>query len=125
MITAWDIYWITRLDGLNVFLCVCVICYLIAFVGGAIFTCAREIWSEDFWPQAKKIWRWGAISFLVLVLISVFIPTTKEVVAIYMIPKITNNEQVQKLPDNAMKALNGKFEEWIADMTPKKKSGGE
>jgi hypothetical protein len=57
----------------------------------------------------------------VFLLIGLFTPSTKEMVAIYMIPKIVNNEQVQKLPDNAMKFLNGKFEEWINDMAGKKK----
>jgi len=52
---------------------------------------------------------------------AILVPTTKEAVAIYMIPKIANNEQVQKLPDNAMKFLNGKLEAWINDMADKEK----
>jgi hypothetical protein len=49
------------------------------------------------------------------------IPTTEEMAAIYLLPKIANNEQVQQVPDKAMQLLNGKLDEWIADVRGEKK----
>jgi hypothetical protein len=34
------------------------------------------------------------------------LPTTKELVAIYLIPKIVNNEHVQSIPNNIAEAVN-------------------
>ena len=50
---------------------------------------------------------------LVFIVVWAFIPSTKEACAIYLIPKIANNEQVQKIPENALRLLNAKLEEWI------------
>ena len=47
------------------------------------------------------------------------VPSTKEFAAIYLIPKIANNEQVQKVPDNLLKLLNAKLEDWINDVGKK------
>jgi len=121
MITSWDIYWITRLDVIGVFFAVLLICYIAALIVGFIATCAGELWNDDCWPVVKKSWKWGIISFIIFMFVSFFVPSTKQAAAIYLIPKIANNEHVQKLPDNAMRFLNGKFEEWIEDMTKQKK----
>lgn len=117
MITAWDIYWITRLDSLNG-LMVGIIC--VSLLG--IFMCLviGDCAHDKLFYFKKNLLSLFLITFLCSV-VGTFCPSTKEAVAIYMIPKIVNNEQVQKLPDNAMKFLNGKFEEWINDMTVKKK----
>jgi predicted membrane protein len=125
MITSWDIYWITRLDGINVALSV-IIGWVIAasIIGGVgyytwIFdSCLGD--KERHWKRYKML----AVSLisLIMVLITLLLltPTTKEAAAIYLVPKIANNEQVQKLPDNAMKLLNGKLEEWVSDFDEKK-----
>ena len=117
MITGWEIYWITRLDALCVFF----------FLSGVTFiVCAPlvAIFLDDFFDAGRKKRAMGvAVSLVVgiaFLIVAVMTPTTNQAVAIYMIPKIVNNEQVQKLPDNAMKFLNGKFEEWINGMVEKK-----
>jgi len=57
------------------------------------------------------------IGFIIFLGISISaIPTTKEFAAIYLIPKVVNNEQVQKLPDNAVRLMNEKLEQWIEDV---------
>lgn len=120
MITSWDIYWITRLDGLNFFVGVIAVISIITATTLLIIRIA----SDDYFPwEHKFIKTWfrpmftAVIVAVMCIVISIFVPSTKEAVAIYMIPKIVNNEQVQKLPDNAMKFLNGKLEEWIAGMS--------
>ena len=117
MITMWDVYWITRLDaivGLSVAVALVSVfaIFLLAMIGD---TAQDELFYYKKWIVSL------AITLILSVASACMVPSTKEVVAIYMIPKVANNEQVQKLPDNAMKFINGKLEEWIADMGKKKK----
>jgi len=124
MITSWDIYWITRLDLLNV-VCIALltgsgIVLIIIFINIFGEDLVEALWKEDSLLITRKIIKIGGLVFILSLLSFILIPSTKEAVAIYMVPKIANNEQVQKLPDNAMKFLNGKFKEWINDMEGKK-----
>jgi len=115
MITSWDIYWITRLDGIHALA-------LSIFIIFAVISCF--VWipltTGDYKREIKRYYKLSAAALLISSILLVMIPTTKEAAAIYLIPKIVNNEQVQKIPDNAMKLLNTKMEAWIADMTEKK-----
>ena len=67
-------------------------------------------------PFSKTI----LVGFILSLMVAVFIPSTKEYVAIYLIPKIVNNEQVQQIPEKAMNILNSKLNEWITDQHKKK-----
>ena len=57
---------------------------------------------------------WGLI-VIFGILGNAFIPSTKQMIAIITIPKIVNNEQVQEMPDNALKLINKKLREWAED----------
>jgi hypothetical protein len=112
MITSWDIYWITRLDAINTTFCVTWAIILIV----ALFSPLIYITLDDMSGNKKVFWKGVKISvvvFLVAIMMQVFTPSTKEFAAIYLIPKIANNEQVQRVPDNFVKLLNSKMEEWI------------
>ncbi len=121
MITSWDMYWITRLDSINAFL---VITAIIGLIAGCIVAVCYGMWiaeksENEHWKYYRRILITDGIISLGLLLISCFIPSTKEFAVIYLIPKIAANEQVQKIPDNALKLLNGKMEEWINDFRNK------
>jgi hypothetical protein len=55
----------------------------------------------------------GIVGFL-----GYFVPTTKEVAAIYMIPAITSNSDMKAIPANLAKLLNAHLEDWINDLAP-------
>ncbi len=116
MITSWDIYWITRLDSVHTSVALFIAllgCALFAFLGfGA---CDKG----NFFYYKKSLIA-TAFIFVMSIISITFIPSTKEACAIYLIPKIANNEQMQKLPDNAAKLLNVKMEEWINDTLKEK-----
>jgi len=120
MITSWDIYWITRLDAIQG-LCVAVV------IVGVILLLLSPIYHTSIGcstGRMKTFWMWVKIAVIATVfasLVGTLLPSSKEFAAIYLIPKIANNEQVQKIPDNALKLLNGNMEQWLSEMTTKKK----
>lgn len=52
-------------------------------------------------------------------LLSTFIPSTKEIVAIYAIPKVVNNEQVQQIPEKLLEYANLKLDDLIQSVPSK------
>jgi hypothetical protein len=115
MITAWDIYWITRLDTLNVAFHVMLAISVVACMLLPILYLAFI--DFELRSLANVITKFSIPIVIALIVIGgfgwTFTPTTKEACAIYLIPKIANNEQVQKIPNNFAKLLNTKMEEWI------------
>lgn len=46
-----------------------------------------------------------------------FTPNSRTIAAMYLVPKLINNEQVNQFPDKALKLLNNKLDEWIQEGT--------
>lgn len=99
MITEEMLYWIFRLDAIKVF------CIFIEFLVGAIslmLTCSLinvhdMVTPGD--PFYKKLWitAFGMYAALIVsTLTLIFLPSTKEMAAIKIIPVICNSEFVQK-----------------------------
>ena len=91
-ITPSTIYWIARLDGLREALCVITALWLVGSIICLVIGVTEEL---------KKLFKnsmWSAI-FAVICLFgsAVFVPTSKEIAAMIVIPKIANNENVQKI----------------------------
>lgn len=121
------LYWITRLESMKD------LCSLLMTIGIVISVVVGFIMlfyyiehspldTEEEFNFFNKLKR-AVISFtIVSVLFGIaytFIPTTKEVAFIYLTSKTTkwaeNNEQVQKIPDNVLKMLNTKMEQYIEE----------
>ena len=116
MITPWEVYWITRLDSVHgFFIGLFAVSFVMMGMCGS-FIMMEQLWNdEDIWPSIKKKYTIGIIIPLVAIFLATLTPSTKEACVIYLIPKIANNEQVQKIPNNFAKLLNTKMEEWIND----------
>lgn len=116
MITTSEMYWLTRLDDINFAL------GLFSILGGVatfLLYIFGAIEYEDAPDRRRQVWQIAgrALSSVILALIvGTFIPTTKEMAAILVIPKIVNNEKVQdagnKLYDLAV--------EWLEALKPEK-----
>lgn len=116
MITSSTIYWLTRLTYFNnlliflifLFAFICIICGVIAASN-----------DPDLGAHGTKAATVVSIYFCIFSFISAlgacFVPTTKEMAAIYIIPKIANNKDVGEIPANTAKLLNTKLTEWISD----------
>lgn len=44
-------------------------------------------------------------------------PDSKTLAAMYLIPKLVENDGSQKIPDKALKVLNLKLDEWVKDLS--------
>ncbi len=109
------IYWITRLDGLNVLMVTLLSIAIIVAVGGLVwkFCICADGGTDEIENQVRicnKVMRiLFPIAFILLLLV-IFVPTTKEAYQIYgiggTIDYLKSNKESSKLPDKAVKALN-------------------
>ena len=131
----WFIYWITRLDGIEALLTACII-FSSAFTVVRLMLWAipaacryskdnpaeREendgytIGEKQALVMGQKI-KLAPIVLAISIALIILIPNLKEAAAIYLIPKMVNNENVQELPNDATKLLRLKLNEWINDLT--------
>ena len=136
MITPWTIYWITRLDGIVVMGVLGIaICFIIAVLVLLYSVMCMDglnqkykdydgkdpdflRWKKEYWGGHRLIRKvWIPISIIpIFVLLLVATPSTKEAIAIYAIPKIANNQNVQQIPENFAKLINEKLQEWMKDV---------
>lgn len=65
--------------------------------------------------SSKKAFKWVSIISAPLLVFSLvgfaLAPSTKDMAVIYFLPKIINNEQIQRVPEVAMKMLRDKLDE--------------
>lgn len=119
MITESMMYWITRLDGIQVAFVlgtvVAIILSIITHVAILEGTCTKEETIEA-WHKYKKARLVSYISIIVCLLGLVFTPTTKEMAMIYAVPAITRSDVVREdlpeLYDYGVKALKQQLIEW-------------
>lgn len=102
------LYFILRLDYISS------VGILFAWVTGIFFVAALVIFilnpDDRSARDVAKPWtkRFG-ISFAIVLFFAVMVPDTKQAAAIYCLPKIVNNDQVQKMPNNLLRLAN----QWI------------
>jgi len=109
--SGWTVYWITRLDtivALSVFFFVLLsVILIVAIIISYI--------DPDIWDYIKYRRR-TSLSFLLVwflfAITSFLLPCTKEAVAIYMLPRIANNEKVADIPDKMLNLFNAYLKEW-------------
>lgn len=117
-----EIYWITRMDNiyyaLAIFLCVSVIFTIISIIGYFIKKCEGE--DGDEYMNFSKLLKYAAPS-LILILLLVFTPTTKEVLMIYgvggTLDYVQSNEKIQQLPDKVVDAIDLFIEDYLPNDT--------
>jgi hypothetical protein len=123
MITSSQIYWLTRLDAIKDTACGFLFLGILVLMGGTIIMCFCLAWKDNeyYTDELKTLrkfkWIFWLGFFLVVFCSSIllFLPTTKEMAAIWIAPKIINNEKVQQLPNNAVDFAN----EWLKSFKPK------
>lgn len=115
-----ELYWITRLDGLNIVATILLIAGLIATTVLSILylTCESD-GDKSSSNLCKKILKFSTPALVVGVLMALFIPTTKEALLIWgvggTIDYLESNETARKIPDKCIKALDKFISDYIPD----------
>lgn len=107
------IYWITRLDGINVLLIVLlVICIVASILGGCGYIVTKgDSFIDDCWKELwAKLFKYCFPSSIIVSLLITFTPTTKEALMIWgvggTIEYIKTNDTAKQLPDKCIDALD-------------------
>ena len=117
VITAWQMYWITRLDSINTLVVVSALLFFTVF-GGSLATILANVYDSS---KFRFITATSLILSILFGVSAVFIPSTKDAAAIIMIPRIANNQDVQDVVKTAPQLLNVKMQEWLNDSLKEQK----
>lgn len=130
-ISPLEVYLISLVDKLGA------MSEVVIFLGG-LATCvllffwflgkAESCKTEEDERILQRLWK--GIKFTVTcvicsTLIHTFVPSSKTIAAMYLIPAIVNNEHIQNSTSNALKMLEELTKEWLEDFIKKepKKNG--
>lgn len=116
-----EIYWITRLDGIQAFFAICTILAALAIV---FLFINILVLNEEYEKTKSQKWLkklFCSLPFFVLPLI--FIPSTKDALLIYglggSLDYVKGNDTAKKLPEKAVMALDKYLEELSKDKKEK------
>ena len=111
-----ELYWITRLSVVTTIIEVAIILLILAAIlgAGAYFIMRGEAYSEEerkkLNAKVVKLLKIYIPAFAIIVLLRIFIPTTKEALAIYgiggTIDYIQQNNTAKQLSDKVINALD-------------------
>lgn len=123
-ITPFTIYLISRLTPLHDFLTVLTVLSAITSVLAVILllVVSAEDGSEGDLPVAiRRFIRWPISVLILSSLATAVVPTTKDVAAMIVIPRIANSQTVQELGENVV----GLAKAWYEELKPGNKDGGK
>lgn len=122
MITPAMIYWVGILDSIS-----CALTF-IALLFGAIVVVCGIVWmvESDFNKEKARLAKKATVCMffccLILCLTNAFIPSTRLAAAMYVVPAIANNENIQAIGSNSLEALRLLTEDWLRDLADVKKN---
>ena len=115
-ITPEMMYWMTRCDDVR--------CLgLLLAIASPIALCLFE--AMAFYVGYKPTVKWIAgivlsVLSLIGIVFATFVPTTREMAAIYVVPKIANSQTVKDLGEGVVTLAR----EWVEELRPAKMKGG-
>lgn len=114
MITTAQMYWLVTMDSI-----VHASAIIAVALGVMAFLTIPMVLDDDFPKWTPSAIALAAVAFA---LVAAFVPTTRQMAAIVMVPKIANNEKVQAAGN---KLLYDLAVEWMDELRPRKKAGDE
>lgn len=114
--SEWDIYWLLMLDSINeAFVILCIISALLTGLA-LLFTSLEGV--VDKYKGWLKL---GSAVFLVTLFTATFLPSTKQMAAIMVTPKVINNEKIQQIPERVLDILGLSLDKAEEILKPKEK----
>lgn len=115
--TEAQIYWLITLpklaNGIGEFLLI--VGGIATFGSLMIYGFSQADFCPINWKDIKKPFVLGVLALTTGALMKTFIPSTKELVAIYGIPKVVNNEQIQAIPEKLLEFANIKLDDLVEE----------
>ena len=117
--SAWTIYWITRLDALNALFLFFTIVLLIALATVLINWSIEFIIDSTYVLNKKTKTICSYIIFLLSISVALLaiVPSSKEMAAIIVVPKISNAMIESEIPQKIMNLAD----DWLEKFEPKNK----
>lgn len=119
MISAWAVYWILTLDSVISMLAAAVsISMLAIFVSCVALIVMDDRDRENYSSQFTYLLKVGVIVASITIPLSVFIPNTKQMATILLLPAIANNENVQEFAGDSFDVLHGLVKGQLKELAP-------
>lgn len=117
MVTTTQMYWITRLDAIEAMgIAMTLLGLFVTVVTTAFYLCFFNEIAENVRRMLRNILRVSVPVLAIGIAIGIFVPNTKEMAAILVVPRIANSESVSDIADGA-KTL---AVEWLEELRPGK-----
>ena len=125
IITPMQMYWLTRLSPITNML-ICIVTLLVVFT--VVFVCAAITMPSDIFGEKTHLMRMRFIKTtiatgilaLVFGFVNMLTPTTREMAAILIIPRVANSEKVQTFGNQ----LYDLAVEWMEELRPAHNKNG-
>ena len=116
--SAFEVYVLVMLDSVGSFLGgISLAGFCVVILWGIFGNASMD--SPDFAGMGKRL-RLIVIP-LCLAFAATIIPNTKQAAAIYLLPKLTNNQEIQELGQDSVKLLRGHLDKWLEELGPQTK----
>ena len=125
-ISPWLIYWLMQLDAICdfvEFMAIIGSLALVALIAIRIACSTAPSYGDGakaFYNATTKLCKFSSIIIPIFILLNIFIPNTKTVAAMVLVPPIVNNEQVQQIPDDILTFVRSVIKEYTFDNKEKK-----
>lgn len=119
----WAIYLISTVDALCKALGLLAVFALVGFIISIIIMLvAVDMGDDNMVRRAQYAFKTAIPICIISTLLAIFIPSSKTLAAMYVLPAIAKNEQLQNFAGNSLKALELLSKQWVKDLTPSDES---
>jgi hypothetical protein len=110
--TTMQVYWLIVLVNFGMFLgIVSVGAIITSFIILIASFIEGDYWSDGKVKAVKKNAKIIFVIGIIMLFITVFIPSKKDIVTMYIVPAVTQNETIKEIPDKLVKLLDKWLEE--------------
>ena len=104
--SAWQVYLLMKMDSIKAFLLFSYFTLVLITIAYMILFCANsDIESEAIQHRVKSTLTKLGAAFGIVLLLELALPSTKTSVLMYIVPKVTQNKQIQEIPPLLLKYI--------------------
>ena len=117
MITPLTIYIIGIMDNIShFFFFLGALFVAIGISCGVFFIVSKEEYEGNLFGRGLRWAKRLLLAGFICILTNMFIPSSKTAAAMFLLPAIANNENIQAIGDNSIKILRALTEQWMMEL---------